>query len=312
MKLKKNYSFLYVPDDDGRSRPLHISGWSISVTLGGIAALLVLATMYIVGLGYGNSWLPGGSELVRENQHLELRIAGLENHVGTLEHELVEVYALQRMVALAVDLEPIDPETFEAGVGGRGPLNYFNDELPGDERPAGGQSDQLSQQLGKLVRQARIQRQGFQAILDTLTTRSMARDHIPSIRPCDTGWLSSRFGLRSDPFTGRQTFHRGIDFSLPVGSAVRVSGDGVVVATQIQRGLGRMIKVDHGNDVVTVYAHLHKVHVKKGQKVQRGDLIAESGNSGRSTAPHLHYEIRLAGRAVNPLSYILDSYAYRN
>lgn len=312
MKLKKNYSFLYVPDDDGRSRQLRISSWSILATLGGISALLVLATMYIVGLGYGHSWRPGGSELVRENQQLELRIAGLESQVGSLEHELVEVYALQRMVAQAVDLEPIDPETFEAGVGGRGPLNYFNNEVPGDGQPADSQGDQLSQQLGKLVRQARIQRQGFQAILDTLTTRSVARDHIPSIRPCDTGWLSSRFGLRTDPFTGRQRFHRGIDFSLPVGSAVRVSGGGVVVATQSQRGLGRMIKVDHGNDVVTVYAHLHKVLVKKGQTVQRGDVIAESGNSGRSTAPHLHYEIRLAGRAVNPLSYILDSYAYRN
>ena len=91
-----------------------------------------------------------------------------------------------------------------------------------------------------------------------------------------------------------------------------MAGDGVVVAVQQQRGLGKVIKVEHGGDVLTVYAHLNKALVKKGQKVVRGDLIAESGNSGRSTAPHLHYEIRIGGRAVNPIAYILDSYSSRN
>lgn len=312
MKLPKHYSFLYVPDDNGPSRRLRISGWSILLACGGIVALLVLSVMYIVGLGYGSSWLPGGSELVRENQRLAMRITGLEAHIGTLEQELVEVYALQRLVAQAVDLEPIDPETFEAGVGGRGPLHYFNADAPRNSALRSDDGEHASLKLAKLVRQARIQRQGFQAILDTLTARSVVRDHLPSIRPCDSGWLSSRYGRRTDPFTGRQTFHRGLDFSLPTGSPVRASGDGVVTATDRSRGLGQMIKIDHGHEIVTVYAHLSKVLVKVGQRVNRGEVIAESGNTGRSTAPHLHYEIRVSGRSVNPLSYILDTYAYRN
>jgi len=81
---------------------------------------------------------------------------------------------------------------------------------------------------------------------------------------------------------------------------------------QQQRGLGKVVKVDHGNGVVTVYAHLDKIIVKKGTRVERGEVIAKSGNTGRSTAPHLHYEIRVQGRSVNPISYILDSYASRN
>jgi murein DD-endopeptidase MepM/ murein hydrolase activator NlpD len=118
--------------------------------------------------------------------------------------------------------------------------------------------------------------------------------------------------MRTDPFTGKQAFHRGIDFSLPVGSPVRVTGDGVVTSVQRQRGLGNVIKIDHGDGVTTVYAHLHKILAEKGQKVARGEIIAESGNTGRSTAPHLHYEIRINGRAVNPLGHILDSYASRD
>jgi murein DD-endopeptidase MepM/ murein hydrolase activator NlpD len=92
---------------------------------------------------------------------------------------------------------------------------------------------------------------------------------------------------------------------------VRVTGDGVVAAVQQQRGFGRVVKVDHGNGVVTVYAHLNEPLVKKGDRVERGDIIARSGNTGRSSAPHLHYEIRIGDRPVNPLTYILDSYAAR-
>ena len=312
LKLKHSYSFLYMPDDHARTRELRVPRWTILISGGALCLVAVLAVAYIFGLTQGASWMPGGSQLVQENRHLRTEVQMLEGQVNYLRADLQEVFEMQRLVAQAVDLEPMDPETFEAGIGGRAPLKLHNQEIP--ELAAGmpGEQAELQQELDKLLRQAKIQRQGFQAILDTMTMRSVARNQIPSIRPCDTGWLSSRFGIRKDPFTGRQVFHRGIDFSLPVGSAVRVAGDGVVVAVQQQRGLGKVIKIDHGNDVMTVYAHLNKALVKKGQKVRRGDLIAESGNSGRSTAPHLHYEIRIGGRAVNPITYILDSYAARN
>jgi murein DD-endopeptidase MepM/ murein hydrolase activator NlpD len=170
----------------------------------------------------------------------------------------------------------------------------------------------MSMDLDQMLRQARIQRQGYLAMLDTLSARDAVRRHIPSIRPTDIGWMSSRFGFRTDPFTGNQTFHRGLDFSVPLGTEVRVTGDGTVLAVQQQRGFGRVVKIDHGQGVVTVYAHLDQALVKKGDRVSRGDIIAKSGNSGRSSAPHLHYEIRIGGRPVNPRSYILDSYAARD
>ena len=311
MKLKPSYQFLYMPEDHGPTRVVRVPRWGILTGLGVAVFLAGLALLFVVGLWNGNGWLPGDSELELENVALTKRIVGLEFQVDGLRGELDRVQDVQQLVATAVNLTPLDRDVAEAGIGGRSPLNEAIPEVPGldVQLDAGGD---LGQELDRLVRQARIQRQGFQAILDTLDHRSVVRGQIPSIRPTDTGWLSSRFGFRKDPFTGKQAFHGGLDFSVPLGTEVRVTAAGRVVAVQKQRGLGKVVKVDHGNDVMTVYAHLDQFLVKKGEQVKRGQVIARSGNTGRSTGPHLHYEVRLSGRAVNPVPYILDSYADRH
>lgn len=309
MKLKRSYTFLYMPDDHGESRLLRLPRWGILAAVFLVLGLGSAALLCGVGLGKGSGWLPGGSGLARENRILRQALTALEDRADRLRQELDGVRAVQVEVAGAVNLPLADDETYAAGIGGRGPLSASLAEVAGSL--AGGAVD-LGAELDLMLRQARIQKQGYLAMLDTLESRAVVRQHIPSIRPVDTGWLSSRFGFRNDPFTGQQTFHRGLDFSTPVGTPVRVTGDGTVASVQTQRGFGKVIKIDHGNGVTTVYAHLDRILVKKGQRVARGDLIAHSGNSGRSSAPHLHYEIRLAGRPVNPISYILDAYAGRN
>ena len=299
MKLKKSYTFLYMPDDHGVSRQFRVPRWRFLLPAGAIMLLAVIAVLYGVGIGTGNSWLPGGSRLQKDNLALNGTIDRLADQVLVLRDEIDSVREVQDMMAAAINLPVIDEETFAAGVGGRDHFGFGPAEAPGVD-------------LDLMLRQAKIQRQGYLAMLDTLNARTLVRQKIPSIRPTDTGWLSSRFGFRQDPFTGKQTFHRGLDFSVPVGTPVRVTGDGVVLVVQQQRGFGRVIKVDHGNDVISVYAHLDQPLVKKGARVSRGDIIGRSGNTGRSSAPHLHYEIRIGGRPVNPLSYILDSYAARD
>lgn len=314
MKLKRAYTFLYMPEDHGPSRQVRIPRWGILTSVAVVVFLSVFSILYAVGVRSGNGWLPGGSRFQKENLVLSEHIVGLEGQIDGLREEIDEVYQVQGMLATAVNLEPVDQDVFAAGVGGRGDLDMAGAEVPGLDTylPADNEFANLDDELGQMLRQARIQRQGYQAIIDTLAGRDLVRSKIPSIRPTDTGWVSSRFGLREDPFTGKQRFHRGLDFSVPTGTDVRVTAAGVVSVVQQQRGLGKVIKVDHGNGVVTVYAHLDKVLIKKGTKVERGQVIAKSGNTGRSTAPHLHYEIRVQGRSVNPISYILDSYASRN
>jgi murein DD-endopeptidase MepM/ murein hydrolase activator NlpD len=307
MKFKKNYTFLYMPEDHGPSRQFRLSRWAFVAPAAVLLLLAGIAVFYGVGLGTGNSWVPGGSSLQRENLVLRGTIRNLEGQVTELREEIDSVHEVQNLMAAAINLPPVDEGTFAAGVGGRGHLEFEVEEVVGL-----GQSGELSGELEQMLRQAKIQRQGFLAMLDTLEVRAEVRGRIPSIRPTDIGWMSSRFGFREDPFTDKQTFHRGLDFSVPVGTPVRVTGDGVVKAVQQQHGFGKVIKIDHGGGIETVYAHLNEQKVKKGDKVTRGDIIALSGNTGRSSAPHLHYEIRIGNRPVNPLAYILDSWVARN
>jgi murein DD-endopeptidase MepM/ murein hydrolase activator NlpD len=311
MKLKKSYTFLYMPEDHGQSRQFRVSWGGVLLPACALLLLTVIGVFYGIGITTGNNWLPGGTRLQKENQVLKGTIGRLETQVLVLRDEIDGVREVQDMMAAAINLPAIDAETFAAGVGGRGHLGFGPQEVPGLDLNPGSGSLTVGEDLELMLRQAKIQRQGYMAMLDTLDARGQVRQKIPSIRPTDIGWLSSRFGFRTDPFTDKQTFHRGLDFSVPVGTEVRVTGDGVVAEVQQQRGFGRVIKVDHGKDVVTVYAHLDQPLVKKGDQVSRGDIIGKSGNTGRSSAPHLHYEIRIGGRPVNPLSYILDSYAAR-
>ena len=302
MQLKKRYSFLYLPDGQGPSRTIRLPVWSVHLAAMAVAGLLLVAGLYIVDWSLGTAWRPGGSPLAVQNDLLRRDAARFESRLASIQGDLDAVFAYQQMVAAAVDLQPLDAQVRAGGVGGRGPLQAMR-ELP--DQPA----QPAIADLESLLRQARIQRQGLAAMIDSLAARQDSRDRLPSIRPCDTGWISSRFGMRTDPFTNKQAFHRGLDFSVPVGTPVRATADGVIASVEKQRGLGRMIKIDHGGGVMTIYGHLQTVQAARGQKVLRGEVIALSGSSGRSTAPHLHYEIRIGGHAVNPLTYILDSYA---
>ena len=120
------------------------------------------------------------------------------------------------------------------------------------------------------------------------------------------GYISSGFGRRIDPFTGKLAFHPGVDIVANFGSKVRATADGIVRLAGYDKGYGRCVMIDHGNGFKTVYGHNSKLLVKRGDHVVRGQVISLVGSTGRSTGPHLHYEIRLNGVPVNPLKYILD------
>lgn len=131
---------------------------------------------------------------------------------------------------------------------------------------------------------------------------------LPSVWPVD-GRLMSYFGRRSDPFSGEGAFHAGIDISVPTGTPVRATADGTVVAAEWAGQYGRMVVVDHGGAVHTVYAHLSQLDVIAGQWVRRGEVLGRSGSSGKSTGAHLHYEVRRSGTPVNPSQFLRASYS---
>jgi murein DD-endopeptidase MepM/ murein hydrolase activator NlpD len=147
----------------------------------------------------------------------------------------------------------------------------------------------------------------FNLLEDLIMNSDLQKDVHPSNYPVKSSYISSKYGERTDPFTGLKAFHKGIDLPGKTGSKVMAAGSGVVIYSGEQRGYGKLVKIDHGNDTVTLYAHNNKLMVEVGDYVAKGQQIAAVGSTGRSRAPHLHFEVRLAGKAVDPLEFIQAS-----
>ncbi len=178
------------------------------------------------------------------------------------------------------------------GIGGADYLNnrfasYMNKDLDGMNRKA-----------EKLFK-------GFQELEKIFKNKNDVLRHTPSMWPVK-GFITDRFGYRKDPFTGLRAFHPGIDIAAKRGTPIFAPADGIITITGKNKGYGNMIAISHLNNITTRYGHLQKILVKKGQRVKRGDLIATVGNTGRSTGPHLHFEILVNRKAVNPADYMIS------
>ncbi|MCM1518078.1 MAG: M23 family metallopeptidase [Pseudoflavonifractor sp.] len=164
----------------------------------------------------------------------------------------------------------------------------------------------ISRKVDILDRSIYIQTKSFDELV-TLAGNSQDRlSHIPSISPIselDLRQMASGYGVRVDPVYGTTKFHEGMDFASDIGTPVYATGDGNVTDAEWNSGYGNMVAIDHGYNYTTRYAHLSKILVKAGQAVKRGDLIGEVGNTGKSTGPHLHYEVRFDGKPQNPVNY---------
>jgi murein DD-endopeptidase MepM/ murein hydrolase activator NlpD len=162
----------------------------------------------------------------------------------------------------------------------------------------------LSQQLDRLSRVVSDRSDKLLALETLLLQNQLSRKLLPSIPPVHTGFYSSNFGWRIDPFTGANAMHEGVDFVADAGTPIYASAGGVVDYAGLHPQYGNMVEIDHGNDIVTRYAHASKLFVKVGQVVRRGEKIAEVGSTGRSTGNHLHFEVRYKGIAQNPVRFL--------
>jgi murein DD-endopeptidase MepM/ murein hydrolase activator NlpD len=160
--------------------------------------------------------------------------------------------------------------------------------------------DALAEQLVERERQLMV-------IDDALMTRNLAAEVLPAGRPINKGWISSYYGMRSDPFTGRPEFHKGMDFAGKAGSDVVAVGGGVVTWAGKRYGYGNLVEINHGNGYVTRYGHNKEIVVSEGDTVKKGQAVAKMGSTGRSTGPHVHFEVIHRGKHVNPQKYIQSS-----
>ncbi len=199
------------------------------------------------------------------------------------------------------DADPISNDEWQAGSGG---VNKFRNLEKFDN---GDLIKDLSVKVDKLKKQMVIQSKSYDQIADLIKNQQKMLSSIPSIQPIPNKNLermASGYGWRVDPIYKIQEFHKGMDFTCPIGTAVHVTGDGVVETVDFNYGgYGNEIIVNHGFGYRTRYAHLSRFNVKPGQKLKRGDVIGYSGNTGKSTGPHLHYEVLKNGDVLNPVYF---------
>jgi murein DD-endopeptidase MepM/ murein hydrolase activator NlpD len=273
-----------------------------------VVGSVLLGILLLFGIGAGIRMLALSArnsefhDLQAENAALKEQIAVLTGKVSEFEGEMAEHAEFEERLRILADIEPMDEDVWGVGVGG--PELAAASDVTGTE---GDNISGLNEDIDRLLRQLKLQSYNFTRILQSLKGKSDELAHIPSIRPLDVGYVSSSFGKRHDPFTGRISRHEGVDFSARRGSKIYATADGTVRKARYDRGYGYTVEIDHGNGIVTRYAHNDKLLVRPGQKVKRGDVVAYLGNSGRSTAPHLHYEVVVKGVPKNPLGYILPS-----
>lgn len=298
--LSKKYSIIVVPEDNEKVVNRQLSrGFIISVIA--IALSFFVVSAYFA-VGFLNSSIDSRrmTELTTENGALASKITELENTVYSLRGEMSGIIEKDDNIRLIFDLPPIDPDLREVGVGGEA-VNY-----PTINSGLGQRTWLVEDDIEKIQRQLEFENASFERLLSTVKERKSKLDHTPTIRPCD-GILSRGFGMHNDPFTGSFQPHNGIDIAASRDTPVLATAGGIVRYTGHQTKLGNTVVIDHGNGIRTYYGHLNKIKVRKGQRISRRDLVGLVGSSGYSTGPHLHYEVRIAGRAVNPYKYIITS-----
>lgn len=238
-----------------------------------------------------------------EIQSQRKQIQQFAKHIESLKTQVKTLGTLEDQVRLIADIKKSGGDSGLIGIGGI-PGNNLDQDLPLDAKH-NNLIREMHQQVGQTTLAAKEQILDFDQLILELEKKKNLLASTPSIRPVD-GWITSKFGYRKSPFTGERSFHSGLDIANKNGTEVIATANGKVSYAARKSYFGNLIIIDHGYGKVSKYGHLKKILVKRGQRVKRGEVIALLGNTGQSTGPHVHYEVRINGVPVNPLKYILN------
>jgi len=289
---KRHSTIIIVPHTHGKVYKLRLSPRLLKVLAASGIALVVLS---LVSLAASGSFLrqramyraleSDNAKLRSSNQRLAETVAQVKSRLDQFEQR-TKTLAIAAGVA---DLMTASTEDAPGGIGSGGPL----DSLTAEPEALVKRQEALDHQLAKVE--------------ERLQDQALMLAHTPTVAPV-IGVITDGYGPRIDPLTRRPAFHPGLDISVAIGTVIRAPADGVVTFAGRESGYGRVLKVSHGYGYSTVYAHLDRSLVKEGARVTRGQPIAKVGLSGRTTGPHLHYEVWKDRERQNPLHYILDAY----
>lgn len=299
---ERRWRLVVVPPGSGASKVIEVSQTLLKLAAG-LAVVFALAALL---LGYGTVSrsvdISRATKLERENAMLAELIGQLHGRVNILSDTLQLIALRDARIRLLANLDPNDPQVQLAGIGG--PAAPVSGRRP-DLGILGTRSDEIRVDLNALIRRANLLAFSFKEAGDSLAAHSDRLSAMPSIMPT-AGWLSSAFSsMREHPVLHVARPHEGIDVTAPMGSPIEAPAAGVVVSARWETGYGNTVEINHGFGLSTRYAHASKLLVHVGQRVARGERIALVGNTGLATGPHLHYEVHVHGKPVDPLKYVL-------
>jgi murein DD-endopeptidase MepM/ murein hydrolase activator NlpD len=291
--ISKRYTIVLADRSTGVVRRFTISLWP---TLGVVAGVLALPVL----VGLGARWTAKSTivDLERSNIALQIENASYREATGQLSDQISSLQAAVDSLGIQSAVDPNakaamdklpDPVKSRAMGGGLGATPAMLSNMLSPDLTFG----VLSDLLGTMASRLDIMRTGVER-------RQALAAATPSIWPV-SGWLTSRYGNRRDPFTGGADFHPGLDLSADYGQPVRATADGTIVFAERSGSYGNLVEIDHGYSILTRYGHLSRFKATAGQQVHRGDIIGFVGSTGRSTSAHLHYEILLNGKLTDPL-----------
>lgn len=235
-------------------------------------------------------------EMQRTQDFVRDNVSAIATKVGQMQAQLLQLDSLGDRLSSLAGIKPNEvQERPPTKPGQGGPLLQPTQALS---------AEQLGQEVDRLLQAVENKTDLLTAVESTLIEQRVVRNRLPTALPVDANWSASAFGWRLDPFTGERAMHEGVDFHAEVGTPIAAAAAGVVVTAELHPAYGNLVEIDHGNDYSTRYAHASKILVKPGQMVKRGQMVAEVGTTGRSTGPHLHFEVRYKGAAQNPSRFL--------
>lgn len=306
---KQFYTIVIFPGATGSPKKIRISKLLVKTTLYtfftlfiGIAGSFTYFSRQFYQMLSENAEL---TDLRRESKIQKVQVEKFSQQVKNFETEMARLERFEKKLRVITALEN-SPKSMEKNWGVGGPYGLTSHSFTTAlEKGTQSMVERLAGDLDHLTNQAKIQIVSFQELDEFLKNQKSLLSATPSIWPT-RGWVTSSFGFRKSPFTGSREKHEGWDIASRTGSPIRASADGIVVAAGRDSGYGNLIEIDHGYGLVTRYGHNSKHLVKVGDRIKRGQLVALVGSTGRSTGPHLHYEVLLNGVPVDPQNFILE------
>jgi murein DD-endopeptidase MepM/ murein hydrolase activator NlpD len=303
--MKKRYTIMIF--DESRMGAVKTRKISLSF----IKFVVMLVALYAILSGTGfyyltNLYAERHQMLVfkHENERLKDRLNGYVAQLDDIKKKIASVDELEYKVRnLATYANGPAPQQ-QISIGGK-EVDIIQDLSAVSERREKEFFEELNESLVTLGIELEKRASSLSELSDFLEEHRLIMSSTPSIWPTK-GWISSSFGYRISPFTGRRVFHEGLDIANKIGTPIRAAAKGVVIFSGRKAGYGNVLTVDHGFGYVTRYAHCNKIYMKEGDTVDKGQVIAEVGNTGRSTGPHLHYEVLVNGVQVNPMKFIIS------